>query len=37
MESRFKEKTTEKKRGGIRRVTNELNEKEKKTYHLGRH
>ena len=30
MESRFKEKTTEKKRRGIRRVTNELKEKEKK-------
>ena len=38
MESRFKEKTTEKKRRGIRRrVKNKLNEKEKKTYHLGRH
>ena len=35
MESRFKEKTTEQRRG-IRRVKNALKEKEK-TYHLGRH
>ena len=36
MESRFKEKTTEKKRGGVRRVTNELNEKERKNLPSGK-
>ena len=36
MESRFKEKTTEEKRKGIRRVTNELNEKEKKNLPSGK-